>query len=523
VTPSHSTAADEGFVSLFRVQARAAPERVYARFDGTPLSFGALQRRSDAFAATLASRGIGRGERVAVMLRNSADALAVMFGLAKAGAVWVPVNARQRGEGLRYILEHAAPRLVIAEADLVPVIRDSGAALGATPLLARDGAGGDDSAAPRAAETALEPMLAPGAAFASTPPRPEDIAAIMYTSGTTGRPKGVLVTHRMLRLAGEGAALVSAARDGDVLFVWEPLYHIGGAQLILLPLLRDVSLAFVERFSASRFWEQVRDCGATQIHYLGGILQMLLKQPPGPRDRDHGVRIAWGGGCPAEIWTEFERRFGVVIRECYGMTEASSFTTCNDSGVVGAVGRPLPWLSVAVLDEAGTPVAPGERGEIVVRAVSPGALTPGYYRDPEATAAALRDGALHTGDLGSFDAEGNLRFHGRLKDCVRCKGENVSAWEVEHVAAGHPAVEDCAMIGVAAEIGESDIKLFVRPKPGMHIDPAALSQWLGARLAPYQNPRYIAIVEAFERTPSQRIMKHRLSTRLDDAWDRLRS
>ena len=134
----------------------------------------------------------------------------------------------------------------------------------------------------------------------------------MYTSGTTGRPKGVLVSHRMLRLSGEAVALVSAARAGDIMFMWEPLYHIGGAQMIVLPLIRDVTLALVEQFSASRFWQQVSANGASHIHFLGGILQILLKQPPSALDRTHGARIAWGGGCPREIW----RPVRAAIRRC---------------------------------------------------------------------------------------------------------------------------------------------------------------------------------------------------------------
>jgi crotonobetaine/carnitine-CoA ligase len=342
----------------------------------------------------------------------------------------------------------------------------------------------------------------------------------MYTSGTTGRPKGVIVSHRMLRLAAESVLRLSDARSGDVFFVWEPLYHIGGAQLLPLPMIRGVTLAMVERFSASRFWDQVREEGATHIHYLGGILQILLKQPPSERDREHGVRIAWGGGCPPDIWPQFRDRFGIAIRECYGMTEASSLTTCNVSGVVGSVGRPMPWFTVKLQDGEGRAVATGERGEIVIETSIPGAIFPGYLDNPEASAKALREDGFHTGDLGSFDAEGNLYFHGRMTDSVRCRGENVSAWEVEHVAAEHEAVEDCAMIGVAADVGEQDIKLFVKPRHGATIDPESLSGWLGQRLAPYQNPRYIAVVEEFERTASQRIMKHKLSPRLDDCWDR---
>jgi crotonobetaine/carnitine-CoA ligase len=343
--------------------------------------------------------------------------------------------------------------------------------------------------------------------------------AIMYTSGTTGRPKGVLVSHRMLRLAGEAAALVSGARDGDVLYLWEPLFHIGGAQMMVLPLIRSVTLVIAERFSASRFWLDISASGATHMHFLGGILQILLKLAPTPLDRSHGVRIAWGGGCPREVWQPFEERFGVAIRECYGMTECSSFTTANLHGPIGSVGKPLPWFDVTLVDNAGKPVASGGRGEIVVRERMPGALTRGYFNDPEATAKALRNGAFLTGDLASADAAGNHYFHGRMTDSVRVGGENVAAAEVEEVARKHPAVEECAMIGMAADVGEAAIKLFVKLKAGMSLLPRELSDWLAPRLARYQRPRYIAIVEEFERTPSQRIMKHELSKRTDDAWD----
>jgi len=505
---------ESGVLPLFTAIARERPERLFARFDGAPITFGVLDRQSNALAAALRQRRMVRGERVAVMLRNSPEALATVLGLAKAGLVWVPVNVQQRGEGLRYILEHCAPSLAIADADLVPVIRASGAEMPGVPLLAH---GDAESGA------TLAPLLAGESDFDEAPADGDDCLAICYTSGTTGNPKGVMLSHAMLRYAGEGVALVTAARDGDTMLMWEPLYHIGGMQMIVLPLLRQVTLAMVDRFSASRFWAQAREYRASHIHYLGGILQILLKQPPGPLDRGHGVRIAWGGGCPKDVWLPFEERFGVQIRECYGMTEASSITTYNNIGRVGTVGRPLPWFDVELRDSEDRLVPQGERGEIVVHANDPSALFPGYFRQPKASIAARRGGALHTGDLGQFDEDGNLIFLGRLSDSVRCHGENVSAWEVERVAATHPAVEDCAMIGVAAEIGEQEIKLFLKPKPGAPLDPATFSHWIGERLARYQNPRYIAIVDEFERTPSQRIMKHRLSRDVDACWDRLRA
>ena len=157
----------------------------------------------------------------------------------------------------------------------------------------------------------------PGATPSERPlPADDDLVALMFTSGTTGPSKAVMVTHTMLELSAQSSAVCAGLQAGDALYMWEPFYHIGGAQVIMLPLLHDVVLTLRDRFSARRFWDDVREAGCTHIHHLGGIIQILLKQPPSPADRDHKVRIAWGGGCPADAWRGFEERFGVEIREC---------------------------------------------------------------------------------------------------------------------------------------------------------------------------------------------------------------
>ena len=495
---------DAGFVGLFDSHARATPERPFARAGAEALSFAALDRASRSFGAWLRAKGVRPGDRVALMLRNGETALSLMLALARIGSVWVPINTQAVGDSLAYVLGHAEPRLIVAESDLLPQIWACSIEPAARAVAAEE-ARRQAASLPASEALVVAPADAP--------------FAIMYTSGTTGRPKGVIVSHRMLRLSGEAAALIADPRPGDVLYVWEPLFHIGGAQMLILPLIREVTLAIAERFSARGFWADVEVARASHIHFLGGILQILLKQPPGPLDRSHGVRIAWGGGCPADVWAAFQDRFGVQIRECYGMTECSSVTTANLNGPIGSVGKPVPWFDVAILDAAGRPVGPGGRGEMVVTERLGGAVTRGYFRDGEATARSFRGGAFLTGDLVSCDRNGNFYFHGRMTDSVRVRGENVTAMEVESVVRTHPAVEDCAMIGVAAEVGEAEIKLFVTVRPGARLEPQELSAWLAERLARYQRPRYIAILVAFERTPSARIMKHTLSRRTDDCWD----
>lgn len=501
----------QGIITDLEAAMLRNPQRPYARFNDIAVTIGDVDRKSANLAAHLKARGVKLGDRVAIMMRNSPSLVISILAVARLGAVWVPINVHLVGEGLRYILEHSEPSAVLLDRVLEDNIIGCGLMTSGFTTIISGGTAEPEE---------LEVLIEAERTFVPPQVKPSDLIAIMYTSGTTGRPKGVLVSHSMMRFSALGALTLSQAKDEDILFLWEPLYHIGGAQVLFLPFLVEISLAFAERFSASRFWSEVKNYGATHIHHMGGILQILLKQPPSDLDRNHGVRIAWGGACRKEIWQEFEQRFGVHINECYGMTECSSFTTANIDGVVGSVGPALPWFKIRLIDEQGQDVQVGQRGEIVAYALQDGCVTTGYFRNEEATRKALQDNAFYTGDVGSQDADGRYYFHGRTVDSLRYRGENVSAWEIEHIVNSHDDVEESAVIGVEAEIGEQDIKLFVQPRKGASVDPASLSDWLSTRLASFQRPRYIAFVEEFPKTPSQRIMKHTLPKSFHDSWDR---
>ena len=500
--------------ALLQERATTNGDFVYALWEERPITVAAIADGVSRFANALTALGVRKGDRVSVMLPNHPDHVVAMLALQTLGACQVPVNVQLRGEGLRFILSHSQAAFIIADGryaeQLDPVLPDLG---GTVIWRGRPGSVPDLGELMRHAD----------ASAPACPVRPDDPVMILYTSGTTGLPKGVVLTDRMLRCCGRAAGRLCGLRPGDVLYVWEPLYHIGGAEVVVLALQEPTTLAMVERFSVTRFWSDVRRLRATHMHFLGGVLALLLKEPPRPDDRDHPVRTAWGGGCPPDVWRAFEDRFGVTIRECYGMTECSSFTTQNLDGKFGSIGKAVPWFDVTIADEAGRPLGPGERGEIVVREKVAGLLMQGYFNNPDATRETLRDGALYTGDVGWFDAEGDFFFAGRKKDSIRRRGENITAFEIERIANEHPDVAESAAIGVRNEIADEDVKVFLRLKEGRTLDPLDFVRWCESRMAAFQIPRYVAFIGAFPKTGSERIRKDQLSRSSENIFDLERS
>jgi crotonobetaine/carnitine-CoA ligase len=493
-------------VSLLRRGLCQDPARILFSFEGDDWSAQRIKTRVVQLQNRLADIGIRAGDRVAVMLDNSPDHVALIYALMLMGVVWIPVNTRLKAPGIEYLLHHCRPKLFVVGQPYADQARSVA-----------------DTASFVRVETDMfmQAQAATDGGLICMPIKPEDLLCIIYTSGTTGAPKGVLFTHRMMRIAAESVLIVADVRDGDRLFLWEPLCHIGGAQMLLVPFLAAARLFSVPRFSASRFWDQVGQGRCTQVHYLGGIFDILMRLPPEGQPASHSLRLGWGAGVSRQNWSAVKERLGIALRECYGMTEGSSFATVNTEDRPGSIGKALPWLQVELLDDAGRPVPAGELGQVVVSSAVPGTFFSGYLDNPQASAEALRDGKLYTGDIARADADGHLYFVGRRSDSMRIRGENVSAWEVERVALGHPDVAAVAAIGVESDIGEQEILLYVQWQEARAPAFSGLASWLGERLASYQWPRYYAQVDHFELTPSERIRKHRLVRKVDGAWDRM--
>lgn len=505
---------DQTFREILDAQALAHPQHVFCTFEGTSLTLAGLNEQVNRLANGLLGLGLRKGDHVGIMLPSHPDHIVTIFALAKAGLVRVPINPALKGAALDYPFTAFAIKALIADAEYADLLAPVLAAHELAPVIWRAGLP-EDAAGPR-----YEDLIANG--VPTSPPVPlaaDEIIAITPSSGTTGAPKGVLKSDRTLRAGPLAVLRLTGAQPGERLLLWESLHHGAGVAVCIAAVIGRLTLGMVSRFSASRFWADAQAVGATRVHYLGSVLPMVLRQPESPADKTHGVTIAWGGGCPPQLWRPVEDRFGVQIREGYGLSEMITFCLVNMDGREGSIGKPLSWFEAMVADPDGKPCPAGEVGELCLRATVPGLHFLGYFRNDKATEDSLRDGWFRSGDLVRQDADGYYYFAGRAKDSVRRRGINISAWEVERVLLDHPAIEEVALVGVPSELGEDEIKIFVRKAQGADLSPEVLMQWCAPRLPYFQWPRFIAYVEDFPRTPTQRIRKMELSRETVDCWD----
>lgn len=501
--------------TLIRSKAQKNGDRPALRFPARMLTYSELDRETDRFAEGLSEAGVVRGDRVAALLLNRPEFPILWFALAKLGAVLVPLNTALKGELLRYELDDCQAQSLVIERSLVPVYEPIRGTLAFTREWVIDdpasGEGTAESYAPWSSLRSARPIAS------RPPPLPADPAAILYTSGTTGPPKGAVIPHEKYLTTPREIGLRSELDPSSVLFTGLPLFHCNAQEMTTLCALEnDLCAAFEERFHATSYWETAARYGATHVSLLISMVNVLYKQPVKPSDRGHGVRVAVTAGATREVWPKFEARFGLRIIELYGMTECGCTTLMNPPGGVriGSVGTPLGFVEAQVVDDNDRPVPPDTPGELIVRPRRPNTMFLEYYRKPDQTSEAWRNAWFHTGDLMKRDADGYYYFLDRKKDVIRRRGENLAPYDVETVLNQHPAVFESVVVGVPAELGEEDVKAFVQLKPGAAVAAKELFLFSADRLPFFMVPRYVEFLDEIPKTANQKAQRYLLKGRL---------
>jgi len=486
--------------------------------DGEVWSYEQLRQKVRQLAGGFHEQGVGRGDHVAVWMFDSKEAILTFFAINYLGAVFVPMNTAYKGQVLSHVLNVSDAKVLVAHGQLL-------ARLGEVDVAQID-------KAISVGEGELPPAIS-GVDFSdvestsSEPPEldrpiePWDVQSIIFTSGTTGPSKGVLSSYLHI-FTNAGPETWHFVTGEDRFLINMPIFHIGGMGVIFVMLCRGGSIAVMDGFDTEKFWPFVRESKTTAFFLLGVMTTFLLKQEPSDDDKNHDVRLAFMVPL-TETCTEFYERFGIDVYTIFNMTEISSPIVSEPNPTKrGTCGKKRDGVDVRLVDENDCEVAPGEIGEMIVRTDRPWGMNSGYYKNPEATAEAWRNGWFHTGDCFRQDSEGYFYFVDRMKDAMRRRGENISSFEVEAEVVAYPEVREAAAYAVPSDLGEDDVMISVAPVAGKTIDPKVLIEFLGERMPYFMVPRYIRVLDELPKTPSSKVMKHVLRTEgvTTDSWDR---
>jgi crotonobetaine/carnitine-CoA ligase len=488
-----------GPVEVMLASVARDPDRDLFRWPGGGrMSVGDFADRALRWAGVLLAEGVRPSDRVASFCTNSAEFMALQYGTYAAGAVEVPINSELRGPMLRAVLEDSEPALIVVEAEFRDVVAEQ--LSGDTRMLVLDDALTARLDATDPAESVIND--------------PADLALILYTSGTTGPSKGVMLPHGYLPFVASNWIAAIGVRPGDVCYFVLPFFHIDAHVHGALSLLSDSVFGFAKRFSVTRFWSEAAEMGATWFGFVGSMGAALVArrsaEPP-----PHSFRFAAGAPITPEVFAYLENELGIPPYQLYGQTEADHVTfSTPELNNRGSAGWACMGFDVRIVDEFDEPVPVGETGRIVYRPKEPLMMTYGYWRKPEATAAACRNLWWHTGDLGRLDEDRCLWFEGRSSDSLRRRGENISAWELEATVRAAPGVRSAAAVAIRDEIGgEDDVKVFVSLDPEEEWDVLAFFAHCEQNLPRFAVPRFVQVIaeEQIVRGPGTgAIQKHLL-------------
>jgi carnitine-CoA ligase len=514
-------------------QGTALHDKPFVQFEDQPLhTFGAMDESANRIAHALASLGVQRGDRVLVMVPNSVEFLQAWFGITRLGAVFVPINTAYKGAFLEHVINNAAGRLMLTDRQYIPLLQAI-----ETRLPQLDTAVIVDTAAAEATlptfqrlrVLAFHQLLQAPATSVQVPVTYRDIGAIMYTSGTTGPSKGVLMPHAHLYLFGHNKIAAIRLTPDDVYYCCMPLFHANALFMqVYSSLIVGCKVVLTRSFSASRWLDDIRRCQATVTNTLGVMTEFIYRQPPRPEDRDHRLRVIVAVPVAPEWGGDFQKRFGTKLLEVYGMTEVNIplYMPYHEGLRPRSCGKVLDrWFDMTIVDpDTDEELPPRTVGEMVVRPREPWCFMAGYNGMPEKTVEAWRNFWFHTGDAGMYDEEGYFYFIDRIKDAIRRRGENISSYEVEQVLNTHEAVAESAVVAVQSEIagGEDEVKACIVLKPRAQVAVEALLDYCQERMPYFAVPRYVEFVSELPKTPTGKIQKHKLREAGITAytWDR---
>lgn len=494
------------------------PDDRFVSFDGGERwSWAETLDRTRRVAAALQKMGVKKGDHVLSWQPNNPEAVLTWFGLNYLGAVYVPINTAYKGNLLEHVVRLSDARLMVCHADLVD--RLGSIACGAlTDVIVTGG----EVACPSGLNGHPESALIADKGLAAMPDdvEPWDTQYIIFTSGTTGPSKAVLSSYVQGHAMGPVAH--SYISETDHTLVNLPLFHVGGTVFFNIALGTGSSCYLDSYFRTDAFWDTVRSEQITNTLLLGAIINFLNKIPPRDDDKDHSLKkaicVPWNDD--AKI---LGRRHGMTLRTTFNMTEISSPMVSEPYPEKnGTCGKLRPGVEARVVDQNDCELPPGAVGELIVRTDTVWGLNHGYYKNPEATAQAWRNGWFHTGDAFRYDEAGYFYFVDRIKDAIRRRGENISSFEVEAEVNAHPAVVETAAIPVKSELNEDEVLIVCVPAAGTTIDPVDLFGFLQDRMAHFMLPRFIRVMDDLPKTPTQKIQKHLLKVDgvTPDTWDR---
>lgn len=496
---------------------RRNPKKTYLFFEDEEISYEEFRDNVYRAANWLSRLGATKGDRICIYLPNCPQFLYIWLGLSHIGGILVPINVNYKEKEAGYILKHSQSMAVIGNKETLKVVTSLRPTL---PHLKHVISVESKEIPPRVLDFADFVKESSEPNF-SVVLREDDISSIMYTSGTTGPPKGVLVTHRAYVCCGQGYTYWADITDEDRLFTCLPLYHANAQYYSTMgSLAAGASLILVDHFSASRFWDQIRNYKATIFNFIGAMLVILMKQPESAKDRENSVCVAYG--TPAleeELQKSIEERFGITVLAGYALTECpfGTIQPLHDVRKPKSIGMPRyhPDFEneIRVVNDRGKELPAGEVGELVIRNLT---VTPGYFREPEETEKILRNGWLHTGDNAYRDEDGYFYFMDRKKDVIRRRGENMSSLEIEEVINSHPKVLESAVIGVPSGLSDEEVKAYIVPKHGSFIEPKEMFGWCERRLARFKVPRFIEFRKSLPKTPTHRVEKYKLRKEKED-------